>query len=983
MSRRGCLPRLLVAALAFLVVALAIVWIAGPTLAGRAAEQRVRAELADRDLPVRVEGIDVGRGSTNVQRVCIDALPPANGTLACLEGIEVFVDVVAAVRGDVEVERITVASAFVDGRSERGTLDQLRASVEALAERARGRRVREGSGDDRPDRPRRARRRLPDVEVERIDLRLAGQGLPLDGAIIESARIAADDAARSATFALVPRALDLSVVGATTLPERWMVELHQPRVGAPRASIGFETPVGIEPLGEGGPVVGLTGVTAAMPATARLTGLRVDLPGREAPLLETEFVEVELRELTTSLEDLYVARLELARPRAVIPMTSSGALDLDAIRPARSAPDAAASDEGSGAAEGSGPPAAAPADAAPPDALWAERRWWEKLPQTIEVTEGDLTLDIENIGRIGLRGASVEYAIRAINTQLDVDLDATLVANDEPIGAVDLAGAWDWAHRNLELDATLSDIDLGTLSAYARPWLAWQDVRGSMTLATRFRQRTDRTIPDFSGTLSVDDLAIQLWRGPEDARRGVFAEPVRFAPIRYTWQARQDRDDEERRLIWQQGDLQIGDVQLAFTPTLYRLELHRRRVVQGIDIAWSIPRQPVQPLFEAIPATLLGETAGARMTGEFGWDFGFPIRWVEDEDGERRFDLDEPFVDDMDDRDVRLVSLPDAVDIRRLSGPFEFVFRGPDDSIQRELRVPPPLEPDANADDLDEPENLRDWVRLEDIAYPLIAAQLYREDGRFFTNSGINWYQVRLVLEEAARTGWPDRGASTIPMQLVKNVFLTHERTVERKLQELFLTYWMTRLVPKDRVLEVYLNVIEWGPDVNGILEASEYYFDKLPSELNLPESVWLSAITPAPRRRAPQREMGTPPDWQMRWVHDLMRGMHDRGWITDVELEKGLSTPIAFADGSRRSPATTPRTVTAPDRMQPAWLDADQPATPESDGPTTDLTLGAAPSADDTAPDAATRPDPAARTRALIDSQRPLRPGPAAPPSP
>ena len=94
------------------------------------------------------------------------------------------------------------------------------------------------------------------------------------------------------------------------------------------------------------------------------------------------------------------------------------------------------------------------------------------------------------------------------------------------------------------------------------------------------------------------------------------------------------------------------------------------------------------------------------------------------------------------------------------------------------------------------------------------------------------------------------RGGSTISMQLVKNVFLTRNKTIARKLEEALIV-WMiehNRLVSKDRMLEVYLNIIEWGPGIYGIGPASRYYFNKRPGELSLEESIFLAMIIPRPK---------------------------------------------------------------------------------------------------------------------------------------
>jgi membrane peptidoglycan carboxypeptidase len=94
------------------------------------------------------------------------------------------------------------------------------------------------------------------------------------------------------------------------------------------------------------------------------------------------------------------------------------------------------------------------------------------------------------------------------------------------------------------------------------------------------------------------------------------------------------------------------------------------------------------------------------------------------------------------------------------------------------------------------------------------------------------------------------RGGSTITMQLVKNVFLTRNKTLARKIEEALIVWLIEtkNLVPKQRMYEVYLNIIEWGPGVYGINQASHFYFDKNPANLDLQESVYLASIVPHPK---------------------------------------------------------------------------------------------------------------------------------------
>lgn len=130
-------------------------------------------------------------------------------------------------------------------------------------------------------------------------------------------------------------------------------------------------------------------------------------------------------------------------------------------------------------------------------------------------------------------------------------------------------------------------------------------------------------------------------------------------------------------------------------------------------------------------------------------------------------------------------------------------------------------------------------------------ALLTSEDPLFFSHRGFYEEAFRQSIATNFVAGRFKRGGSTISMQLVKNIFLNRNKTVARKLEEVLIV-WMIengRLVDKQRMYEVYLNIIEWGPNVYGITEASRFYFDKFPSELNLGESIFLASIVPKPKR--------------------------------------------------------------------------------------------------------------------------------------
>jgi hypothetical protein len=143
------------------------------------------------------------------------------------------------------------------------------------------------------------------------------------------------------------------------------------------------------------------------------------------------------------------------------------------------------------------------------------------------------------------------------------------------------------------------------------------------------------------------------------------------------------------------------------------------------------------------------------------------------------------------------------------------------------------------------------FTPLTEISPFLQKAILTFEDPQFYNHAGFSTEAFKQSIAKNIKTKKFSRGASTISMQLVKNVFLTREKTLSRKLEEILLVYLLenNRLVSKSRMLEVYFNVIEWGPNVYGIGESAQFYFEKKPMDLTLNESLFLASIVPSPKK--------------------------------------------------------------------------------------------------------------------------------------
>jgi monofunctional biosynthetic peptidoglycan transglycosylase len=142
------------------------------------------------------------------------------------------------------------------------------------------------------------------------------------------------------------------------------------------------------------------------------------------------------------------------------------------------------------------------------------------------------------------------------------------------------------------------------------------------------------------------------------------------------------------------------------------------------------------------------------------------------------------------------------------------------------------------------------WVPLEQISRNLPLAVIASEDGRFCEHWGVDWGAVREAAKERRRGGL--RGASTITMQTAKNLYLWTWRSYVRKVLEVPLAYLLTIVWPKDRVMEVYLNIAQWGPGIFGAEAASRHYFGKSAAALTRHEALLLAAALPSPKLRNP-----------------------------------------------------------------------------------------------------------------------------------
>lgn len=146
------------------------------------------------------------------------------------------------------------------------------------------------------------------------------------------------------------------------------------------------------------------------------------------------------------------------------------------------------------------------------------------------------------------------------------------------------------------------------------------------------------------------------------------------------------------------------------------------------------------------------------------------------------------------------------------------------------------------------------WTPLSEIPLHLRRAVLAAEDFSFYGHKGVDWFEVKESFRKNLETRRFARGASTITQQLAKNLFLSREKSLTRKLREVLLARKLEKALKKDRILELYLNIVELGNMVYGVGQGSRYHFGKPPAALSLRESTILAAMLPGPKVYDPAR---------------------------------------------------------------------------------------------------------------------------------
>ncbi|HSM00007.1 MAG TPA: monofunctional biosynthetic peptidoglycan transglycosylase [Candidatus Limnocylindria bacterium] len=180
----------------------------------------------------------------------------------------------------------------------------------------------------------------------------------------------------------------------------------------------------------------------------------------------------------------------------------------------------------------------------------------------------------------------------------------------------------------------------------------------------------------------------------------------------------------------------------------------------------------------------------------------------------------------------------------------------------------------------------RYWTPISAVPSSLKKAVIAAEDANFYTHEGVDYEAIKEAIRTDIQKGRYVRGGSTITQQLAKNLFLSREKSVSRKIKEYVLARRIDDRLSKSRILELYLNVVELGPMVYGVGHASRYYFGKPPSGLTVRESAFLASMLPGPKVYDPYRNLGR----VVRRSDRILRRMAAAHMITGEEYKAALA---------------------------------------------------------------------------------------------
>lgn len=378
--------------------------------------------------------------------------------------------------------------------------------------------------------------------------------------------------------------------------------------------------------------------------------------------------------------------------------------------------------------------------------------------------------------------------------------------------------------------------------------------QSSLTVDSVITLGEDGIRADFSSSGALERIAIQHERLAPHALTG----------IDLGWDAKGFAHLDGSHLHVEPSGVRLGRVNGEAS-----LDLLREEKRMAVEADFRIESESCADMLAALPNGAVPLLAGSRMSGDFSWVGAVKLDTDDLANVEATWKMRNR---------CRFTSYPDEADPRQFRTQFSLNVPGSDGEPMGLTTGP----------------GSRHWTPIQKISPFLEVAVLTTEDGRFWNHRGFDSSAIAGAIRRNLSRGEFSRGASTISMQLAKNLYLERDKYVARKVQEALLTMLLEQELPKPQILELYFNVIEYGPGVYGIRQAAKHYFNSTPGELSLAQCFFLASILPKPKA-AHFDETGNLSESRTRLVRTLMKTAQRRGRISAEDLERGLAEVLRF----------------------------------------------------------------------------------------
>jgi hypothetical protein len=305
----------------------------------------------------------------------------------------------------------------------------------------------------------------------------------------------------------------------------------------------------------------------------------------------------------------------------------------------------------------------------------------------------------------------------------------------------------------------------------------------------------------------------------------------------------------------------------------------------ALDVSLRAPALSCENALRSFPRPVAGIASGLGLAGSISADAHLALDTRRLSETVFHFNV----------QDACTVVLADAaLGVQRFGGPFVQRAREPGGNLRAFVTGP----------------GTPAWVPIEALPPNLLNAVVAREDGGFYRHRGFSPGEIRGALVRNIAEGRYAYGASTISMQLVKNVFLAREKTLVRKLQEVVLTWWIEQSLSKSAILELYLNVVEFGPGIYGIGPAARFFFGREPRELSTLQALYLATLLPAPVPRFAIFQRGAPGADTLARLRGLARAMAANRLMEPADAEAAQGETFTFRAATAPVPGAQTLTV-------------------------------------------------------------------------